>query len=387
MTGLTVEDALTPNIIAVGEEMRPSDVAVDPLCEVFAVFKELPSSLAALQPPFLGLVEPKKVGRYPLRIFADLLPCRNPFTLERSTPLAHAVSRFQHFSDNAVAVLGPPHQFVGVVTRHSLLETLLEHERRPHSGGLDLQAGPTTLSPEPLPVEEPAPSRKVSRAVQRLATEWILSENRERQHVAGDIHDRLRQLLFVARLHVDQAQQPSVRGLASASLRIVDQLLEESLAYTRSLIEELTPAGLRTGELIRAFDMLALEMRQRGYQVQVATVSSNIRLSEPILAFLYRAARSFLRQATGAGVSSLITVSVEGEAAAIVRVRAAINGATRSSGAEDAPLLFGPMMEMSFAGIQARGNLLGIAVSVESSPGTITALVLDVPLLGSSDFL
>jgi hypothetical protein len=47
----------------------------------------------------------------------------------------------------------------------------------------------------------------------------------------------------------------------------------------------------------------------------------------------------------------------------------------------------GPMIEMSLAGIQARGQLLGVAVSVESSPGTTTALVLDVPLLGPSDLL
>lgn len=386
MIGLTAQDALTPNIIAVGEEMRPRDVAIDPLCEVFAVFKEPPSALAPLQTPFLGLVERERVGYYPLRIFADLISSGNTFTLERSTPLAHVVSRFQHFSDNAVAVLGSPQQFVGVVTRRSLLETLLEHERRLRSCDLDAQAGPTTLLSEPLPVEETTPSRKFRRAVQRLATEWILSESRERQQLAGDIHDRLRQLLFVARLHLDQAQQPSVRGHSSASLRIVDQLLEESLAYTRLLIEELTPAGLQTGDLISsAFDMLALEMRQRGYQVQVAAVPSNLRLSEPITAFLYRAARSFLQQVMGEGVSSLITVSVEGEPASIVRVRAAINGETRSFGT-DAPL-FGPKIEMSFAGIQARGQLLGVAVSVESSPGTTTALVLDVPLLGSSDLL
>jgi hypothetical protein len=132
--------------------------------------------------------------------------------------------------------------------------------------------------------------------------------------------------------------------------------------------------------------MLAFEIRQRGYQVQVSAVPSNLRLSEPITAFLYLAARSFLRQAMGEGLSSLITVSVEGGPASIVRVKAAINGETRSSETEDAPL-FGQMIEMSLAGIQARGQLLGVAVSVESSSGPTTALVLDVPLLGSSDLL
>ena len=60
--------------------MRPRDVAVASLCEVFAVFKELPSSLAPLQPPFLGLVERERFGSYPLRIFADLISGRKTFT-------------------------------------------------------------------------------------------------------------------------------------------------------------------------------------------------------------------------------------------------------------------------------------------------------------------
>ena len=54
MTGLTVEDALTPNIVAVHEDMRPRNVAIDPLCEVFAVFKE---------PPFLPSSTPTSLPR------------------------------------------------------------------------------------------------------------------------------------------------------------------------------------------------------------------------------------------------------------------------------------------------------------------------------------
>jgi hypothetical protein len=63
-------------------------------------------------------------------------------------------------------------------------------------------------------------------------------------------------------------------------------------------------------------------------------------------------------------------------------LKAAISGETRSSEAEDTPLF-----KMSFAGIEARGKLLSIAVSVEFSPWRTTALILDVLLPGSFDFL
>lgn len=302
---------------------------------------------------------------------------------ERSTPLAHVVSRFEHFSANAVAVLGSQHQFVGVVTRRSLLETLLEHEHRLRRCDFNAPAGPTMLSPELPPIEDTTPSGKLQSAVQGLATEWILSENRERQHLVGDIHDRLRQLLIVARLHLDHAQRPASRGQASGGLPIVDQLLAELLAYTRLLNEELTPSGLQTGQLMSALEILALDMRHGRHPVHVANVPSDVRLSEPITTFLYRAARSFLRQAIRDGVSLLITVSMEGEPASIIRVRVAINGETRTSKTEHASL-FGQTMGMCFAGIQARVTLLGIAVSIETSPEATTALVLDVPLQGSS---
>ena len=65
---------------------------------------------------------------------------------------------------------------------------------------------------------------------------------------------------------------------------------------------------------------------------------------------------------------------------------AAISEKTRFTRAEEVAR-FGPMMEKNVAGIQACGNLLGIAVSVESSPGAPMALVLDVSLRESSHLL
>ena len=238
--------------------------------------------------------------------------------------------------------------------------------------------------PLSLPVLETTLSGNFPRIVQRQATGRILSESRDRQRLASDIHDRLWQLRFLTRLHLGQAQRPSFRGHTSSSLTLVDQMLEESLAFTRLLIDDLTPAGLRTGELISALDMLALEMCQKGYQVHMTVFPSKIRLSEPIPLFVYRAISSFFRQTIGEDNSPLVTVSVEGTQASIVRVRAAVDGKPRSSEAE-AVSLFEQTMDMTFAGIQACSKLLGILMSVKFSPETTSALVLAVPLLGAFD--
>ena len=141
------QDALSPNLIAVGEEMHPRDVAADPLCEVFAAFKERPSSLAPLQPPFLGLVERERIGRYPLRIFADLI--RPTYTHIRAfdTPRSHRVS-FSTLQRQRRGYLRISATVVGVVTCRSLLETLLDQEGRVGSSNFGAQASSTALWPE-----------------------------------------------------------------------------------------------------------------------------------------------------------------------------------------------------------------------------------------------
>ena len=74
-----------------------------------------------------------------------------------------------------------------------------------------------------------------------LAAELNLTEQRERQRLASDLHDYLGQLLALSRMKLDLAKQyPMEEGLAKifAELKAVT---DKSMTYTRTLITQLSP--------------------------------------------------------------------------------------------------------------------------------------------------
>ena len=77
-----------------------------------------------------------------------------------------------------------------------------------------------------------------------LANELNLAEQRERKRLAVELHDYLAQLLVVLRMKLRQAAQLVTDNKAETMLKEADQILTQSLDYTRSLVAELTPPAL-----------------------------------------------------------------------------------------------------------------------------------------------
>ena len=101
-----------------------------------------------------------------------------------------------------------------------------------------------------------------------LATELNLSEHRERAKLATELHDHLAQLLVLGRLKLGQAKRvPGVVGQCTDIIEQADDVLSESLAYTRTLITDLNPPVLREYGLFAALGWLAVQMQR--YQLTV----------------------------------------------------------------------------------------------------------------------
>ncbi|WP_333688929.1 putative bifunctional diguanylate cyclase/phosphodiesterase [Methylococcus capsulatus] len=82
---------------------------------------------------FLGLVTEHQIARFPQRIFADLIDPRVPPPVASDTPLEqliHAVGERGQTLGMPLAVLERDGSFLGVLTPHSIVEVLLERERR-----------------------------------------------------------------------------------------------------------------------------------------------------------------------------------------------------------------------------------------------------------------
>jgi len=119
-----------------------------------------------------------------------------------------------------------------------------------------------------LVAHQTAELRSGQEQLRALATELSLSEHRERAKLAMELHDHLAQLLVLGRLKLGQAKRlPGVVFECADFIEQADDVLSESLAYTRTLITDLSPPVLREYGLFAALGWLAQQMLR--YQLTV----------------------------------------------------------------------------------------------------------------------
>lgn len=132
--------------------------------------------------------------------------------------------------------------------------------------------------------------------LQKLAMELSQAEDRERRRLAEILHDDLQQVLAAAKFHLGilnsrLRDNEELRNLAS---QIVN-LLREAIAKSRSLSHELSPMVLYQSDLGETFEWLARQVRAKhGLTVHVEVRGRIEPQSEPLRAFLYRAAQEML---------------------------------------------------------------------------------------------
>lgn len=151
-----------------------------------------------------------------------------------------------------------------------------QEHRPPQFRGLLLDIGDSIRARmlQTLVAHQTAELRSGQEQLRALATELSLSEHRERAKLAMELHDHLAQLLVLGRLNLGQAKRvPGVVRECADLIEQADDVLSESLAYTRTLITDLSPPVLREYGLFVALGWLATQMQR--YQLTV-----NIELPE-----------------------------------------------------------------------------------------------------------
>ncbi|MDF2458648.1 MAG: hypothetical protein K0S79_1064 [Nitrospira sp.] len=127
-----------------------------------------------------------------------------------------------------------------------------------------------------------------------LAQDLTLTEQRERQRIAGELHDYLAQMLVVTRLKMNQATQMISPHPACSVLQEADQLIDQSLTYTRTVVAELMPPTLRQFGLAAGLRWLGERMGQQGLDVGVDVPDVAPPLSEDHTTMLYQCVRELL---------------------------------------------------------------------------------------------
>ncbi len=119
MDQLIVSDCLWRHVVRVLEEERPGHGVAQPL---FAVFRESIDNGV-----FCGLATANDIMQHPDWIFADLTEHRENLSIAPNMDVRRALKIMDRHGVDALPVL-EQHLFVGVVTRQSILEMLLQRE-------------------------------------------------------------------------------------------------------------------------------------------------------------------------------------------------------------------------------------------------------------------
>ncbi|HZH50057.1 MAG TPA: response regulator [Nitrospira sp.] len=127
-----------------------------------------------------------------------------------------------------------------------------------------------------------------------LAQDLTLTEQRERQRIASELHDYLAQMLVVTRLKLNHAAQMIAPDPACAVLNEADQLIDQSLTYTRTVVAELMPPTLRQFGLAAGLHWLGERMLKQGLNVHVDAPAVTPPLSEDQTTLLYQGVRELL---------------------------------------------------------------------------------------------
>jgi len=139
-----------------------------------------------------------------------------------------------------------------------------------------------------------ARERQYQRRLSALAAELTLAEDTERRRLAEELHDRVSQTLAAAMMHLRTAQFTG-GGCESDELGLTRELLEASIAETRTITTELFPPVLHELGLSEAIRWLCEETeRVHGLPCVSESLGDFRNLGEQTETVLFRGARELL---------------------------------------------------------------------------------------------
>ena len=102
-----------------------------------------------------------------------------------------------------------------------------------------------------------------------LTTALDAAEQRERTHLAAELHDYLAQLLVLGRMKIGLLQRLSLPSAGDEMVREVDDVLTQALQYCQTLMAELSPPILHEQGLVAGIRALAIQMKRHELEVRV----------------------------------------------------------------------------------------------------------------------
>jgi PAS domain S-box-containing protein len=214
--------------------------------------------------------------------------------------------------------------------------------------------------------------------LRQLASDASLAEERERRRIATEIHDRLGQLLSLARIRLDMVESSHPKAETPGRYDELGTLLDRALDDIHTLTFELSPPILYEVGFDAALEWIAEDVGRRAGLVHELVVGPTPReLPFDLKVLLFQVARELLTNVVKhAGAASFRVETGQTRGFAFLAVADDGKGfAPREAGAE-------PSRKGGFGlfSIRERMTHLGGRMSVESAPGDGTRVLVEVPL-------
>jgi signal transduction histidine kinase len=209
-----------------------------------------------------------------------------------------------------------------------------------------------------------------------------LTEQRERKRLATELHDHLAQMLVLGKMKISQARQvPGVLPRCLGLLNEVDEVLTQSLTYTRTLMADLVPPALRDFGLVSGLKWLVEQMRHHGLAVSLHTSFEQLQLPENQAIFLFQSIRELLNNVMKHAQTNEVTVSLNQHMGTLL-IEVRDNGVGFDSVARTK--ISADFSKFGLFSIAERMSALDGTFEVESIPGQGTVARLTLPVTQTS---
>lgn len=213
--------------------------------------------------------------------------------------------------------------------------------------------------------------------LQHMARELVLAEQRERRRVSMELHDYLAQILVACRMKMEAIKKQVRSKKNLEAVGEVKELLDESLAYTRTLIAELSPTVLYEAGLTAAIHWLAEQMQRRELHVEVEHNETEDRLTQDESIMVFQSVRELLLNVVKHAGTKTARVQIQREPRAL-----SVIVSDSGKGFDTGEVIQSPSASGKYGlfSIRERLQAMGGLFFMQSAPGQGTRATLIIPL-------
>lgn len=186
---------------------------------------------------------------------------------------------YQPFRDSDGSITGIFAQGVDLTERHHAKE--------------DLKAINETL--EERVEERTKKLRSYQKQLRSLASELNKAEEQERQRLASELHDKLGQMLTVAKMRVDGLQNHDLPEQVATDVEELKDIMDDVLDYNRDLMSELKPPpALDKEDVAEVLYWIANKMEKHGLDITVEDDDKPKPVEKEIRTIVHQSVRELL---------------------------------------------------------------------------------------------